>query len=214
MKKFCLFILLMLSMTASAEIKTDSFKISPIDDIVFARMKGKSYPKNCKINRKDLCYVEVYHYDYRGKEHKGEIVCNKRIAKDLVEIFRELHANKYPIEKMTLIDNYDAVDEASMQDNNTSCFCYRTVAGRKTLSKHARGLAIDINPFYNPCVTKKKDGTVTIQPSNASLYTDRTKQYPYKIEKGDLCYNLFKKHGFSWGGDWRGSTKDYQHFEK
>ena len=29
---------------------------------------------------------------------------------------------------------------------------------------------------------------------------------------GDLCYALFKKYGFTWGGDWK-SCKDYQHFE-
>ena len=34
-----------------------------------------------------------------------------------------------------------------------------------------------------------------------------------KIKKGDLCYQLFIEHGFSWGGNWR-TTKDYQHFEK
>jgi hypothetical protein len=38
-------------------------------------------------------------------------------------------------------------------------------------------------------------------------------QNPYKITKGDLCYKLFIKHGFSWGGEWK-SKKDYQHFEK
>jgi hypothetical protein len=27
-----------------------------------------------------------------------------------------------------------------------------------------------------------------------------------------LCYKLFIKHGFSWGGAWR-TMKDYQHFE-
>ena len=26
--------------------------------------------------------------------------------------------------------------------------------------------------------------------------------------------NIFKKHGFSWGGDWKGSFKDYPHLEK
>ena len=33
------------------------------------------------------------------------------------------------------------------------------------------------------------------------------------IKKGDLCYNLFIEHGFTWGGEWK-SLKDYQHFQK
>ena len=40
----------------------------------------------------------------------------------------------------------------------------------------------------------------------------RGKQFRYKINKGDLCYRLFIKHGFIWGGSWR-TVKDYQHFE-
>ena len=73
-------------------------------------------------------------------------------------------------------------------------------------------MAIDINPFYNPYVRQRK-GRVLVSPSNAQEYVDRSKDFPYKIEKGDLCYRLFKQHGFSWGGDWKNS-KDYQHFEK
>ena len=99
-----------------------------------------------------------------------------------------------------------------MRDNNTSCFCYRNVSGSKNLSKHARGLAIDINPLYNPYIRYRKDGSQIIEPANAKPYADRSKPYRYKIEKGDLCYRLFIKYGFTWGGSWR-TMKDYQHFE-
>lgn len=33
------------------------------------------------------------------------------------------------------------------------------------------------------------------------------------IENDSFCVQLFKKHGWEWGGDWSG-IKDYQHFEK
>ena len=114
---------------------------------------------------------------------------------------------------MRLPDVYDADDERQMRANNTSCFCYRNVSGSKNLSKHARGLAIDINPLQNPCVKLRRNGTIQIQPAAGRKYALRKLKFPYKIEKGDLCYRLFIEHGFSWGGNWR-STKDYQHFEK
>jgi hypothetical protein len=100
-----------------------------------------------------------------------------------------------------------------MTANNTSCFCYRKIAGSPRLSKHSLGLAIDINPLQNPCVKRRKDGTLFIQPQAGRQYANRQKNHPYKITKGDLCYRLFLAHGFSWGGNWR-SSKDYQHFEK
>lgn len=39
-----------------------------------------------------------------------------------------------------------------MSYNNTSCFNARKVAKTDSWSKHAYGMAIDINPLYNPYV--------------------------------------------------------------
>ena len=160
--------------------------------------------------RSELRYLRLSHYDSQGNEHVGELVCNKKISSDLKEIFKELYKQKYPIERMRLIDDYEADDERSMQANNTSCFNFRTIAGSKKLSKHSLGMAIDINPLYTPYVKRRKDGKLLVQPANARKYSDRSKRWDYKLEKGDLCYRLFIKHGFKWGGSWTNS-KDYQH---
>ena len=60
---------------------------------------------------------------------------------------------------------------------------------------------------------RDKDGSEKVSPANASAYADRTSSFPYKIDENDLCYQLFKEHGFTWGGHWN-SCKDYQHFQK
>ena len=192
----------------------DSLKFcqEEISDAVFSRMMGKSYKEECTTPREELRYLRVLHYNKVGEELQGELVCHKDIANDLLAIFRELYQAKYPIERMVLIDEYDADDEASMRANNTSAFNFRKASGMRTLSKHSTGMAIDINPLYNPLV-KHREGRTRVYPSNATPYIDRSQDFPYKIVKGDLCYRLFKKYGFSWGGDWK-SSKDYQHFEK
>ena len=210
MRFICLLFLLFVS---SAGMQAQDFSSAPLSDSLFARMQGRSYPKGCSVPRSDLRHVKVLHVDAQGVVHKGELVCNKAIAQDLVDIFRQLYQARYPIEKIRLIDDYEADDEQSMRDNNTSSFCYRTVSGTKKLSKHALGLAIDINTRYNPYVRKGKDGRQLISPDNGRPYADRRKSYPYKIVKGDLLYRLFIQHGFRWGGNWR-TMKDYQHFEK
>ena len=183
-----------------------------ISDTVFERMFGKSFADGCTISREELRYLRVLHYNKEGQELKGELVCHQSIADDLLDIFLELYKAKYPIERMVLIDEYNADDEASMRANNTSAFNYRQASGMHRLSRHAEGMAIDINPLYNPLV-KHREGRIRVYPSSAIPYIDRTKEFPYKIKKGDLCYRLFKQHGFRWGGDWKNS-KDYQHFEK
>ena len=143
----------------------------------------------------------------------GELICNAAITQDYMEIFYELYLNEYQIEKMLLIDSYDGDDLASMEDNNTSCFNYRVVEGTESLSKHALGLAIDINPFYNPYVTYPSKNEIKVSPEAAEEYADRDNHFPYKINENDLCYKLFIDHGFTWGGNWN-SSKDYQHFQK
>ena len=161
----------------------------------------------------ELDTLKVQHIDFQGQPQQGIIICNKKISNDLREIFAELYKAKYPIERIRPISEYDNDDERSMRANNTSCYCYRVVEGSTKLSKHAQGLAIDINPLYNPCVRRKKDGTLLIQPATGKPYVDRSKKFKYKITRQDLCYRLFMQHGFRWGGAWR-SLKDYQHFEK
>lgn len=193
----------------------DSFYYTALTDEIKARITGKSYPDTdepLQIAYEDLAYVHVLHYDFQAQVQEGELICNQSIAQDLVDIFYELYENQYPIEKIRLIDEYEADDEASMADNNTSCFNYRTVPGRTKLSNHSYGCAIDINPLYNPYV-RTSGGKELISPDNAAPYADRSADFPYKIDRNDLCYKIFTEHGFDWGGAWN-SSKDYQHFEK
>lgn len=189
------------------------FSMQTIPDSIFQRMQGRSWPKGCTIHRADLRYLRLSHFDAEEKEHVGEMVCNKSIANDLLEIFRELYRQKYPIQRIRLIDDYEADDERSMRDNNTSCFCYRKVSGTTKLSKHALGMAVDINTLYNPYVRTGKNGRRIVEPATATNYVNRQKAFPYKIVKDDLLHRLFLQHGFKWGGSWR-TVKDWQHFEK
>ena len=183
-----------------------------IDEELFSRIQGKSYKEGCTVPLSDLRYLKVMHYNGKGKVCRGELICHRSISDDLLDIFHKLYEAKYPIERMVLVDEYGADDEASMTANNTSAFNYRYVSGTRRLSRHSQGLAIDINPFYNPYV-RKRGGKTLVSPNGAEGYTERTKDFPYKIDHNDLCYKLFKAHGFTWGGDWKNS-KDYQHFEK
>jgi len=188
------------------------FAAEPIPDGVWQRMQGKTYKDNPYIKRDDLRHIRALHWDYDEKIHVGEMICNKQIADCVVSILRQLYDAKYPIQRMLLPDVYDADDETQMRDNNTSCFCYRAIAGSTKLSKHARGLAVDINTLYNPYYKDRTDGTRFIQPATAAEYCDRTKSFPYKIDHNDLCFRLFSLAGFEWGGDWT-TCKDFQHFE-
>lgn len=167
----------------STHMNTQPFTISPIPDDIFAKMQGKSYKDNCTVPREDLRYLKALHVGFDGKTHTGELVVSRLIADD----------------------------EKSMSDNNSSAFNFRYISYSTKLSKHALGLAVDINTLYNPYV-KNVDGRRNVEPANAEKYTDRSIEFPHKIDHDDLCYKVFAEHGFEWGGDWE-HAKDYQHFE-
>ena len=205
-------LLVVLAYSCSAQTQDcEGFWISEIDDATFARIKGKSYKDDCPIPLEDLRYLHVLYKDLKGVTHGGELICNVYIASDVLDIFSALFLADYPIERVRLVDEYNADDETSMRDNNSSCFNFRFISHTTKISKHGLGLAVDINTLYNPYV-KTVDGKLIIEPATAEEYTDRSKSFPYKIEKGDLCYKLFTEKGFEWGGEWK-TVKDYQHFE-
>ena len=189
----------------------NQFYMTEISDDLLERMKGKSFKDDCTVQKEDLRYIHVLHKDLDGSVKEGEMVLNKYIAEDVMEIFKELYAADYPIERVRRADEYDADDEMSMRDNNSSSFNFRFISHTTKVSKHGLGMAVDINPLYNPYI-KEVDGQTVIEPATGEPYVDRSADFAYKIDENDLCYKLFKEHGFEWGGSWS-DRKDYQHFE-
>ena len=187
------------------------------DDAVFARINGKSYIENPDISLEDLRYIKLVHYNFQHDIQVGEMIVNRAVCDDVLSIFQELFLAHYEICSVYLIDNFwtgdgGSSDTASIEHNNTSCFCYRTVTGGSRLSNHALGRAIDINPQQNPYVWFD-GGTKRYAHANAAPYVDRTIADPHVIMQNDFCWKVFRQHGFNWGGEWSAPV-DYQHFEK
>ncbi len=197
--------------TDAGKTQQEAFYITEITDEIFARIDGRSFRADCTVPRSDLRYLHVLHCGFDGQTHEGEMICNACIAQDLLEIFRALYEADYPVESVRLVDEFGADDERSMAADNSSCFNFRFISHTATVSLHGYGLAVDINPLYNPYI-KTVNGRLHIEPANAGAYADRSRDFSHKIEEGDLCLRLFREHGFEWGGDWR-RTRDYQHFE-
>lgn len=205
--------LVLLVMAASPLSAQEGFSVSELSDSLFQRIRGVSFPTaDARVRRSDLRHVRVRYINYEGESCDGELICNRAIAADLLDIFRRLYEAHYPIASIRLIDDFGADDERSMRANNTSCFCYRAVSGSSNLSRHAVGMAVDLNPLENPCV-RRRGNRLVVQPATAGKHVQRSPATAHQIHPGDLAYKLFTEHGFHWGGSWR-SVKDYQHFEK
>ena len=192
-------------------------------DRVYKQIAERSYKPGGAVKLSDLRYLRTLYYDFDGKVRAGELIVNQSIAKDTLAVFRELFEIKYQIRKMQLIDNYfpeskkttwsaaasTTADNASMNDDNTSSFNYRTVAGTSNISRHGYGLAIDVNPFENPWCP---GGKVYPNQIKSAAYVNRANRRDHMIYADSEITQIFKKHGFRWlGAAW---TRDYQHFEK
>ena len=197
------------------------FTISEIteDSDVFSFINGKSYRVETSIPLENLRYLKLLHWNYDGVPQVGEIIVNKSIAGDIIDIFKNLYIQKYEIYSLILVDNYwtgdpTDTDTASMNANNSSSFNDRKVDYSGSTSRHSYGMAIDINPRENPYILYDGSGNAyTTQDDWAVPYMDRSNLRPHMMTKDDLCVKLFKEKGFRWGGDWN-SLKDYQHFDK
>ena len=196
-----------------------STKIVEGDDI-YNRIIGKSYQPNDDIALSELRYLKMLHYNYDGEIQIGEMIVNSQIESDCLEIFQALFEAEYQICRMVLIDDYwtgdgEETDGVSIKNNNTSCFNYRNVPGSKKRSKHALGMAIDINPYENPYVPTSAGVPDYSNLDETEYYyaTNRNETDAHVITSEDLACQLFINKGFTWGGNWK-SLKDYQHFQK
>jgi peptidoglycan L-alanyl-D-glutamate endopeptidase CwlK len=153
----------------------------------------------------NLSLVNVHYISNDQKLHRGQIVIHKSLENDVKEFFNILIEENFIVEKVIPVVKYNWDDDASMEDNNSSGFNYRVVAGKNTLSKHSLGRAIDINPFWNPVYYSSGK----VSPKGAIRDT-KGKGVFLAHTKG---VQFLKSKGWKWGGDWT-SLKDWHHFEK
>jgi hypothetical protein len=181
----------------------------PVPEAKAARMRQHSWRSGCPTAIADLVYLRVSYVGFDGAAHDGELVVHKDLADEVVAVFKALFDQRFAIEKMKLIDDYQGDDDASMADNNTSAFNCRFVFGKPgVFSKHSQGRAIDINPRINPMV----DGRSVYPPAGAEFLAPQSKS-PGLLRDGARAVMEFTRRGWTWGGTWK-SLKDYQHFEK
>lgn len=160
----------------------------------------------CPVALDQLRYLTVTFWGFDGEHHRGELLVNAAAADGLVEVFRALHAARYPIEEMRVVSAPELDLPPTGDGNNTTAFVCRASTGGTSWSEHAYGLAIDVNQFHNPYVR----GDLVL-PELASAYLDRARDVPGIIRAGDPVVAAFAAIGWHWGGDWT-SLKDYQHF--
>jgi hypothetical protein len=167
-----------------------------------------SYRAGCPVGPPDLRLVRLSYWGFDGRPHAGRIVVHRRVAGNVVAVFRRLYEVRFPIRRMVPVSAYRGSDEASSAADNTSGFNCRAAVGSTTgsWSMHAYGQAIDVNPVENPYLVGGR-----VLPPNGARFVDRGVRRPGMAFEGGVLVRAFDSVGWSWGGRW-GGTPDYQHF--
>jgi hypothetical protein len=184
-----------------------------------------------------LARVSFSYVDFDGRQKQdGEMIVMDAVAPHVQHLFAQLHAAGFPLHSAHALTYYRGDDLASMADNNSSAFNGRAITGGSSWSKHAYGVAIDINPLQNPYLSRDAEGRLTVLPPAAtateratgvgakpgtnSINTINTTgndpgnpRKPLNAGMAETVRMLFANNGFLiWGGTWR-QPIDYQHFE-
>lgn len=163
--------------------------------------KGTRAPKEI-INQLKLINVRYYSTD--KKIHQGQVLTNFKIADRIETLFSYILSTKFPVAHAIPIVKYNWNDDLSMRDNNTYSFCYRN----ESFSKHAKGMAIDINPCFNPLRWKNGYENRKIKPLNAH-YDPAVPGTFYRLHP---VVQEFRKLGFHWGHNFAMKYDDH-HFD-
>lgn len=159
--------------------------------------------------------IEVGYFGFDNNKHSGQIVMHKDVADDVRQFFKTAFDIKFPIKSVVpiCVNKYHFDDEASCADNNTAGYNYRLIAGTNKISKHASGLAFDVNPVQNMFIKYDADQNEIFRFPPNTIYDESS---PGTLTNDHPLVILMKNLGWEWGGDWtkESGRTDYQHFEK
>jgi hypothetical protein len=162
-----------------------------------------SYRAGCPVAPAQLRAVVVSYRDFGGNVQTGRIVVARRVAADVVTVFRRLWQAGFPLRRLRPVSEYAGDDDASMAADNTSGFNCRFVEHTSAWSMHAYGEAIDVNPVENPWVQATR-----VEPPAGRAFLDRTRLRAGMATRNGVLVRAFASVGWRWGA----SFGDYQHF--
>ena len=165
-----------------------------------------TWQEGCPVTLDELRYVTVSFWGFDDEAHTGELIVHRDAADGMVGVFEQLFAARFPIEDMRVSTMADLDAPNTGDGNTTAAFVCRPTRGGSRWSEHARGLAVDVNPFQNPYI---RDGGVI--PGLAGSYLDRANVRPGMLVPGAGPIEAFAALGWRWGGDWE-NPRDYMHF--
>ncbi|HQR26835.1 MAG TPA: M15 family metallopeptidase [Nocardioides sp.] len=181
-----------------------------IPDAVWLQMKGRSWHQGCPVPRARLRLLRINYWDFLGYRRRGELVAHRDSIQVMADALSDLYDRLLPLRATYRVDRFGwsdvlhgADNYASMSADNSSAFNCRSVVGKPgSLSPHAWGRSIDLNPWENPY--QSQEGTVP----NSWWLSHSHPRVAWRSTAHEVV-GVMAAHGLQWTY----GTKDSQHFD-
>jgi hypothetical protein len=196
-----------LSALTAARAETPTFKASveALTPDQREKMNGRSRHDGCPVPLDDLVSIHLNYVGFDDAVHDGVLVVHRRLAKETVEIFGELFAARFPIERMQAYEDFP-IAESEASNDTVGFYCRPAEDNPKTFSSHTYGISVDLNPMTNPY----HDLRTGWSPAGAN--GDRNRSSLGLLNTQSEVVKIFMRHGWIWGGLL--DPPDYMHFGK
>ena len=185
--------------------RTFEASIGTIDAGRMAKMNGVSWTEGCPVGAADLASIRMNHIGFDGDVHDGVLVVHRRVAEEIVAIFRELFDAGFPIERMQPYEDFP-VGQYAAHNDTVGFYCRPAQDDPGSFSWHAYGIAVDLNAMTNPFQDPKEGWW----PAGSD--GDRDRVAPGLVNAESEVVRIFMRHGWAWGGIER--NPDFMHFAK
>jgi hypothetical protein len=189
----------------TAPTRTFQASIEAIPAAQKAKMNGTSWHAGCPVAPDDLASVRLTYIGFDHDVHDGVLVVHRRVAQEIVEIFRELFDAGFQIERMQPYEDF-AVAQYAAYNDTVGFYCRPAQDDPSVFSWHAYGLAVDVNSMTNPFRDPKEGWW----PKGSDGARDRAA--PGLISAQSDAVRIFMRHGWAWGGI--DKNPDFMHFAK
>ena len=168
------------------------------------KMSGRSWHEGCPVPLDDLVSIRIDYVGFDDAVHDGVLVVHRKLAKETVEIFGELFAAGFKIERMQPYEDFP-VGEYAASNDTVGFYCRPAQDDPKDFSSHAYGISVDINPLTNPYRDPKG-----WWPAGSN--GERNRSAPGLLTADSEAVRIFMRRGWIWGGLL--DPPDYMHFGK
>jgi len=194
------------ALTAALADEAGTFKasVNVLTPAQKEKMLGRSWHEGCPVPLDDLASIHLNYVGFDGAVHDGVIVIHRKLAKEAIEIFDELFAAHFPIERMQPYEDFP-IGEYGANNDTVGFHCRPAQDDPKIFSSHADGISVDLNPMTNPYHDPRGWWPLG---SNG----DRNRSTPGLLAAESEAVKIFMRHGWIWDGLL--DPPDYMHFGK